>query len=144
MCTSTGRIRLQAVSSTVDIVHMLRRRRSKVFCNVHNISEYGVELQIGKAVGAHVIAVARGRHKCAVLEDLGADLVIDSAALKEPLRVAIKSVAPKGMHLGFLAYLWVIVPCVSGSGGRDHGPCALQQVSTWCLIPSVAQHSQKL
>ncbi len=52
--------------------------------------------QIGKAVGARVIAVARGPDKCAALEGLVADLVIDSATLKEPLRAAIKAVAPKG------------------------------------------------
>ena len=55
-------------------------------------------LQIGKAVGAKVIAVARGPDKCAALEGLGADLVIDSATPKEPLRAAIKAVAPKGGH----------------------------------------------
>lgn len=74
-------------------------------------------LQIGKAVGAHVIAVARGRDKCAVLEGLGADLVIDSAALKEPLRIAIKSVAPKGMH------------AVSGDNyslSRSQNPCLIR------------------
>ena len=45
-----------------------------------------------------MIAIARGPDKCAVLEGLGADLVIDSATLKEPLRAAIKAVAPKGGH----------------------------------------------
>ena len=53
-------------------------------------------MQIGKAVGARVIAVARGPDKCAVLEGLGADLVIDTSMLQQPLKAAIKQVAPKG------------------------------------------------
>ena len=52
--------------------------------------------QIGKALGARVVAVARGPDKCAVLEGLGADLVIDTSTLQQPLKAAIKEVAPKG------------------------------------------------
>jgi NADPH2:quinone reductase len=55
-----------------------------------------VVTQIGKALGACVIAVARGPDKCAVLEGLGADLVIDTSTLRQPLKAAIKEVAPKG------------------------------------------------
>jgi len=35
-------------------------------------------VQIGKVLGAKVIAVARGKEKCSFLQQLGADLVIDS------------------------------------------------------------------
>ena len=51
-------------------------------------------MQIGKVVGARVVAVARGAAKAAMLRDLGADVVIDTSAHKEePLRKLIK-VAP--------------------------------------------------
>lgn len=43
-----------------------------------------------------MVAVARGSRKIALLEELGADLAIDSATLKEPLRTAVKRIAPKG------------------------------------------------
>ena len=35
-------------------------------------------MQIGKLLGAKVVAVARGNEKCALLSQLGADLVVDS------------------------------------------------------------------
>lgn len=38
-------------------------------------------IQMGKAIGAKVIATARGADKCAFAESLGADLVIDSDAV---------------------------------------------------------------
>ena len=52
--------------------------------------------QVGKVLGAKVVAVARGPAKVALLEELGADLVLDSASLKLPLRAAVKEIAPKG------------------------------------------------
>lgn len=53
-------------------------------------------LQIGKLLGAKVIAVARGRDKTVMLDHLGADLVIDSGVVSKPLKQRIKSVAPQG------------------------------------------------
>ena len=43
-----------------------------------------------------MVAVARGPRKIALLKELGADLAIDSAALRGPLRAALKQIAPKG------------------------------------------------
>lgn len=57
-------------------------------------------LQIGKLLGAKVIAVARGRDKTAMLGQLGADLVVDSGVVSKPLKHRIKSVAPQGAALG--------------------------------------------
>ena len=48
--------------------------------------------QIAKAVGAQVVAVARGQTKARFLKELGADVVIDTAALKDDqLRARIKA-----------------------------------------------------
>ena len=55
--------------------------------------------QIGKLLGAKVIAVARGRDKTAMLGQLGADLVVDSGVVSKPLKHRIKSVAPQGAAL---------------------------------------------
>ena len=98
-------------------------------------------------MGACVIAVARGPDKCAVLEGLGADLVIDSATLKEPLRAAIKAVAPKGgyeVHYKMsLLLVWrscANVIC-SEAGAVTLHAC---QVSTSCSIPSAEPRLQTL
>ena len=48
-------------------------------------------MQIAKVLGARVVAVVRGQAKVTALRELGADVVIDSAAHKdEPLRKLIK------------------------------------------------------
>ena len=48
-------------------------------------------MQIAKVLGARVVAVVRGQAKVTALRDLGADVVINSAAHKdEPLRKLIK------------------------------------------------------
>jgi D-arabinose 1-dehydrogenase-like Zn-dependent alcohol dehydrogenase len=48
-------------------------------------------VQVSKVLGARVVAVARGSAKASALRELGADVVIDSAANKdEPLRKLIK------------------------------------------------------
>ncbi len=48
-------------------------------------------VEVGKALGARVIATARGRSKLAVAESHGADHVIDTAA--EDVRVRVKEIA---------------------------------------------------
>jgi NADPH-dependent curcumin reductase CurA len=55
-------------------------------------------LQIGKLVGARVIAVTSGAAKADYLRGLGADAVVDAAAAPEgaPLHKLIRAVAPKG------------------------------------------------
>jgi len=65
-------------------------------------------VQIGKLLGAKVIAVARGRDKTVMLDHLGADLVIDSGAVSKPLKQRIKSVAPQGVD--------VVLDTVGGAG----------------------------
>ena len=45
-------------------------------------------VQIGKVVGAKVIAVARGAAKAEVLRQLGADVVIDTSELQQPGQAA--------------------------------------------------------
>ncbi len=58
--------------------------------------------QIGKAIGARVVAVAGGREKVEFLRRLGCVDVVDSTAFGDPtakgqeLHKAIKAVAPKG------------------------------------------------
>ena len=57
-------------------------------------------VQLGKVLGARVVAVARGQDKMRVLERAGADACIDSAALGETLlRDAIKKAAPGGVDV---------------------------------------------
>ncbi|KIY97737.1 hypothetical protein MNEG_10225 [Monoraphidium neglectum] len=55
-------------------------------------------VQIGKLVGARVIAVTSGAAKADYLRGLGADAVVDAAAAPEgaPLHKLIRAVAPKG------------------------------------------------
>lgn len=65
-------------------------------------------VQIGKMLGAKVVAVARGRQKMAVLDQLGADLTIDSGAGSKPLKQRIKSIAPSGVD--------VVLDTVGGAG----------------------------
>lgn len=65
-------------------------------------------VQIGKLLGAKVIAVARGKEKCAMLSQLGADLVVDSGIVSKPLRARIKSAAPQGVD--------VVLDTVGGAG----------------------------
>ena len=61
-------------------------------------------LQISKVVGARVVAVARGKAKADALRDMGADVVIDSAAHKdEPLRKLIKVFPIEACPWGILA-----------------------------------------
>ena len=61
--------------------------------------------QIGKALGATVVAVVNGQDKLDFLRTLGVAHVIDASALSGPgssgnkglpLHIAIKAVAPKG------------------------------------------------
>lgn len=65
-------------------------------------------VQIGKMLGAKVIAVARGRDKMAMLDQLGADLAIDSGLASKPLKQRIKSIAPSGVD--------VVLDTVGGAG----------------------------
>ncbi len=58
-------------------------------------------VQLVKALGARVAAVARGEAKCAALHAEGADCVLDSATLKGSLKEALASFAPKGVHVIF-------------------------------------------
>ena len=52
-------------------------------------------LQIAHVKGARVIAVARGAEKAQALKGLGADAVIDTAAVSDkPLRASIKVHVP--------------------------------------------------
>ena len=56
-------------------------------------------VQVAKALGARVAAVARGTAKCAALQAEGADLVIDSDTLthtKGGLKAALAGFAPRG------------------------------------------------
>ncbi|KAL6780880.1 hypothetical protein ACKKBG_A08850 [Auxenochlorella protothecoides x Auxenochlorella symbiontica] len=55
-------------------------------------------VQLGRALGARVVAVARGPEKGVVLRAAGADAVIDSAAAGK-LRDAIKAAAPRGVDV---------------------------------------------
>ena len=59
-------------------------------------------IQLGKALGAHVIAAASGAQKCALCAQAGADQTIDYGALKDPgdIREAIKSLtAARGVDV---------------------------------------------
>lgn len=53
-------------------------------------------VQIGKLLGARVVAVVTGPDKVPFVSRQGADHVIDASALKQPLHQAIKAAAPKG------------------------------------------------
>ena len=59
-------------------------------------------VQLGRLLGARVIAVARGTVKCAALREEGADLVIDSSSLdKHGLRGPVSAFAPRGVDVLF-------------------------------------------
>lgn len=60
-------------------------------------------VQIGKLVGAHVVAVTSGAAKVEYLRGLGADAVVDAAAAPEgvPLHKLIRAAAAKGVDAVF-------------------------------------------
>ncbi|GBF97766.1 quinone oxidoreductase [Raphidocelis subcapitata] len=60
-------------------------------------------VQIGKLVGARVVAVTSGAAKADYLRGLGADAVVDAAAAPKgtPLHKLIRAAAPKGVNVVF-------------------------------------------
>lgn len=59
-------------------------------------------VQLGKALGANVVAVARGSRKARVLADLGADAVIDMEHRRpDQLKGLVAEAAPTGAHVVF-------------------------------------------
>ena len=69
-------------TSHVALVHRARLRSGQSVLVLGAAGGVGLAaVQIAKAAGATVVAVARGAAKCAALRDAGADVVIDSDAL---------------------------------------------------------------
>ena len=69
-------------------------------------------MQIGKLLGAKVVAVARGNEKCSLLSQLGADLVVDSVPALLLRWPVVSCTAALIMTPKMLSYLQVPCSCL--------------------------------
>lgn len=88
----------------VSLDHRCRLRAGQVVLVLGAAGGVGLAaVQVAKAMGARVAAVARGTAKCAALQGEGADLVIDTDTLssKGGLKAALAGFAPRGIDVIF-------------------------------------------